>query len=85
MLMTRQEILENLKEILMNADERGSELVDKVSEQSRLTEDLGLSSVNMLYMIIATEEVFDIRFDDVGVNEFQTVGDVMDYIEGKLA
>lgn len=69
----------------MNADERGSELVDKVSEQSRLTEDLGLSSVNMLYMIIATEEVFDIRFDDVGVNEFQTVGDVMDYIEGKLA
>ena len=85
MLMTRQEILANLKEILMDADERGSELVDKVSEQSRLTEDLGLSSVNMLYMIIATEEVFDIRFDDVGVNEFQTVGDVMDYIEGKLA
>lgn len=85
MLMTRQEILENLKEILMDANERGSELVDKVSEQSRLTEDLGLSSVNMLYMIIATEEVFDIRFDDVGVNEFQTVGDVMDYIEGKLA
>ena len=85
MLMTRQEILENLKEILMDADERGSELVDKVSEQSRLAEDLGLSSVNMLYMIIATEEVFDIRFDDVGVNEFQTVGDVMDYIEGKLA
>jgi acyl carrier protein len=85
MLMTRQEILENLKEILMDADERGSELVDKVSEQSRLTEDLGLSSVNMLYMIIATEEVFDIRFDDVGVNEFQTVGNVMDYIEGKLA
>ena len=85
MLMTRQEILENLKEILMDADERGSELVDKVSEQSRLTEDLGLSSVNMLYMIIATEEVFDIRFDDVGVNEFQTVADVMDYIEGKLA
>ena len=69
----------------MDADERGSELVDKVSEQSRLTEDLGLSSVNMLYMIIATEEVFDIRFVDVGVNEFQTVGDVMDYIEGKLA
>lgn len=84
MLMTRQEILENLKEILMDADERGSELVDKVSEQSRLTEDLGLSSVNMLYMIIATEEVFGIRFDEVGVNEFQTVGDVMDYIEGKL-
>ena len=69
----------------MDADERGSELVDKVSEQSRLTEDLGLSSVNMLYMIIATEEVFGIRFDDVGVGEFPTVGDVVTYIEGKLS
>lgn len=85
MLMNRQEILENLKEILMDADERGSELADRVTEQSRLTEDLGLSSVNLLYMIIATEEVFGIRFDDVGVGAFQTVGDVVDYIGGKLA
>jgi len=50
-----------------------------------LTEDLGLSSVNMLYIIIATEEVFGIRFDDLGVGAFRTVGDVVDYIEGKLA
>lgn len=85
MLMNRQEILENLKEILMDADERGSELVDMVTEDSRLTEDLGLSSVNMLYIIIATEEVFGIRFDDLGVGAFRTVGDVVDYIEGKLA
>ena len=69
----------------MDADERGSELVDMVTEDSRLTEDLGLSSVNMLYIIIATEEVFGICFDDVGVGAFRTVGDVVDYIEGKLA
>lgn len=83
--MNKEEILENLKEILADADERGSALADSVTEDSRLIDDLGLSSVNMLYVIIATEEVFGIRFDDVGVNAFQTVGDVVRYIGGKLS
>ena len=62
MLMTRQEILDKLKEILV----------------------AGLNSVNILYMVIAIEEAFGIYFDDVGVNSFSTVGEVIDYIEGKL-
>ena len=83
--MNRNEILEKLKEILVAADERGSDLIDSLSEQTRLQDDLALSSVNMLYMMIATEEVFIIRFDDVGVGEFRTVGDVVTYIGGKLS
>ncbi len=85
MSMNRNEILEKLKEILVAADERGSDLIDSLSEQTRLQDDLALSSVNMLYMMIATEEVFNIRFDDVGVGEFRTVGDVVTYIGGKLS
>ena len=85
MSVNRNEILEKLKEILVAADERGSDLIDSLSEQTRLQDDLALSSVNMLYMMIATEEVFNIRFDDVGVGEFRTVGDVVTYIGGKLS
>ena len=85
MSMNRNEILEKLKEILVAADERGSDLIDSLSEKTRLQDDLALSSVNMLYMMIATEEVFNIRFDDVGVGEFKTVGDVVTYIGGKLS
>ena len=85
MSMNRNEILEKLKEILVAADERGSDLIDSLSEQTRLQDDLALSSVNMLYMMIATEAVFNIRFDDVGVGEFRTVGDVVTYIGGKLS
>lgn len=85
MSMNRNEILEKLKEILVAADERGSDLIDSLSEQTHLQDDLALSSVNMLYMMIATEEVFNIRFDDVGVGEFKTVGDVVTYIGGKLS
>lgn len=85
MSVNRNEILDKLKEILVSADAANSAVIDSVTEQTDLLRDLGLSSVNMLYLMIATEEVFQIRFDDVGVGEFPTVGDVVSYIEGKLS
>ncbi len=83
--MNRNEILEKLKEILISADEGSAAAIHLVNEQSRLQADLGLSSVNMLYMIIAVEEEFNIRFDNVGMNEFKTVGDVVSYIGERLS
>lgn len=50
-----------------------------------LVSDIGLSSVGVLYVVIAIEEFFSIRFDNVGFADFKTVGDVVDYIEAKLA
>ena len=82
--MNRNEILEKLKEILVSADGSAADSIDSVTEQTGLMTDLGLSSVNMLYLIIATEEVSQIRFDEVGMIDFGTVGDVVGYIEGKL-
>ena len=38
----------------------------------------------MLFMVIAIEEDFNIRFDDVSMDSFATLGDVVSYIEGKL-
>ena len=84
MAVNKSEIIEKLKEILVSADESNRSKLAGITEQSDLFTDLGLNSVNMLYMVIATEEVFNIRFDDVGMNEFRTVGDVASYIEGKL-
>ena len=81
--MNREQILEKLKEILLSAD--AGCRIDSVTEQTALLADLGLSSVNMLYLMIATEEEFQIRFDDVGMNDLQTVGDVVTIIEGKLS
>ena len=82
--MTRQEIFDKLMEILAAA-EGSKDIVKNCTEASRLRADLGLNSVNILYMVIAIEEAFGIYFDDVGVNAFETVGDTVDYIEGKLS
>ena len=84
MQLTRNDIIEQLKEILLSADDRNVELIESATEDSRLIEDFGFSSVSMLYTVIAIEEVFDIRFEDVGVTDFATLGDVVTYIEGAL-
>ena len=57
---------------------------DDFSESLTLTTDIGLSSVGVLYVVIAIEEFFSIRFDNVGFADFKTVGDVINYIEAKI-
>ena len=79
----REEIFETLKEILRSADDRNPEAVEQATEETNLVTDLGLSSVSMLYLVIVMEDTFDVRFDDVGVQDFATVGDVIDYIVDK--
>ena len=82
--MSRTEIVERLREILLAADDRNRDKVLACTEDSRLVGDLGFSSVSMLYMVIAIEEELGIRFDNVGASDFETLGDVVTYIEGKL-
>ena len=82
MAMSRSDITEKLTEVMkmaMSADFNEAAL----NENASLTNDLGLSSVGVLYVVIAIEEFFNIRFDDVGFADFNTVGDVIDYIEKK--
>lgn len=85
MQMNRTEIQEQLKDILLSTDQRNSERIDSYNDASRLIADMGLTSVSMLYMVIAIEETFDIRFDNIGMTDLVTLGDVIDYIEKKLA
>lgn len=82
MRMTRQEILEKLSEILEETMGEGS--ASGITEDTVLMDGLGLSSVDMLYLIIATEESFGIRFSNIGIMDLRTVGEVADYIEAKL-
>ena len=82
--MNRQEIFEKLKEIAELTVQDPSVLAN-MSEDSDLNTDLGLSSVGMLYIVIAIEEMFYIIMDDVSFGDFKTVRDVVDYIEKKIA
>ena len=80
MSMNRNEIIAKLHDILEDTIGASRELKD----DQRLKEDLGLSSVDILYLNIATEETFGIRFKNIGIRDLGTVGDVVDYVEGCL-
>lgn len=84
MQMTRQEIIQELKSILISADEKNRPLVEGCTEQTNLMDTFGFSSVGILYLVIAIEETFQIRFENTTVTDFETLGSVVDYIEAKL-
>lgn len=82
--MKRSEIIERLREIMLDADSRSAPQIENCGEDSKLMTDLGFSSVGMLYMVIAIEESFGVMFENVSIGDFETVGDVVDYLEKKL-
>jgi acyl carrier protein len=81
MAMSRSEIKEKLMDVMKLAVPTGDVDLDSLTENSNLVSDVGLSSVGVLYIVIAIEEFFNIRFDNVGFADFKTIGDVIDYIE----
>lgn len=83
-MLTREEIISKLKDILISADARRASDLQNCTEDAKLLTDLGLTSVGMLYMVIAIEETFSIRFDNVGMSDFVTLRDVVNYVESRL-
>ena len=84
MQLSRKEILEKLQEIMISINDSEREKLESTTEESRLIEDVGLNSVGMLYLVIVLEESFQIKFEDVGTATFQTIGNVIDYIEERI-
>ncbi len=84
MVSTRNEIKEKLVDVIGMAMPNVDISYDNFDESLNLVSDLGLTSVGVLYVVIAIEEFFSIRFDDVGFADFKTMGDVVDYVERKL-
>lgn len=84
MALSRTEIKEKLIEVMRYAISDNNIDLDKLSESSTLTTDIGLTSVGVLYVVIAIEESFSIEFNNVGFGDFKTVGDVINYIEEKV-
>jgi acyl carrier protein len=84
MEMSRSEIFEKLQEVLQMVMPTLNVSETEITEESNLVNDIGLSSVGILYVVIGIEEFFGIRFDDVGFADFETIKDVIDYIEKKI-
>ena len=75
--MTRSDIFESLKEIVCQI--RPSIDLSKIEEDSQLVRDLGLDSLTILLLSLAVENKYGFKFE--GSPRFETVSEVIDYIE----
>ena len=76
--MSREEIFESVKKVVMEAT-GGEE--KNITENTSIVDELGLDSLDIVEMLMALEEEFDISIDDSAAEKFVKVSDVIDYIE----
>ena len=58
---------------------------DEVTMDSSFVDDLGADSVDLVELVMAMEEEFDIgEIDEEDLTSLKTVGDCVRYINGKL-
>jgi len=76
--MTTETTLAKLQEIIAN--QLGIEST-KVTPESNFTEQLGADSLDVVELVMAFEEAFEVEIDDDAAGQIATVQDVLDYIE----
>ncbi len=54
---------------------------EEVKEESKFVEDLGADSLDVVELVMALEEKFDIEIPDTDAEKIVTVKDAMSYIE----
>lgn len=54
---------------------------EDVKRESRLFEDLGADSANVMMLIMDLEAEFDITVEDEMLTGIRTVGDIVEYLE----
>ena len=56
---------------------------DSITPEASLREDIGINSIGLLYMALALEEEFGIKFKNEDFAGIQTVADVITIVESK--
>jgi len=56
---------------------------DEIKAESAFIEDLGADSLDIVELVMAFEEAFDLDIPDEDAEKIQTVKDAIDYIESK--
>ncbi len=73
-------LIDDIKEVVV---EQLSVDAAEVKEDSKFVEDLGADSLDVVELVMALEEKFDIEIPDDEAEKIQTVKDVITYIESK--
>ncbi|MDD2376847.1 MAG: acyl carrier protein [Clostridia bacterium] len=71
-------IIERVKEVI--SEQLGIEDVDSITLETTFIDDLGADSLDIVELIMALEEEFDMEIPEVEAEKIISVGDVVEYI-----
>ncbi len=57
---------------------------DELAPEASFIDDLGADSLDIVELVMAMEEEFDIEIPDDDAEKIQTVKDVISYVKGKI-
>ena len=76
------DIFEQVKKILCDQLDLEEE---QVNEDSEVIDDLGDDSLDIVDLVMTLEEEFDTEIPDEDIENLKTVGDIVKYIEERVA
>jgi acyl carrier protein len=76
------EVFEKVKNIVV---EQLSVDENEIKPETSFTDDLGADSLDLVELIMALEEEFDLEISDEEAQKIKTIGEAVDYIESQLA
>lgn len=71
-------MIDKIIEILSEFTELSTE---EMNENTELVNDLGLNSLDVVNVIVAFEDEFNIEIPDRIIKDLRTIGDILKYIE----
>ncbi len=80
--MSSEEVFEKVKNIIV---EQLGATESSVTMEASFIDDLGADSLDIVELIMALEEEFDIEIPDADAEKVVTVGDVVEYIKDHIA
>lgn len=57
--------------------------VETITPDTRIAEDLNADSLDIVEMLMAVEDEFEVQIPDEEIENMKTVGDVVDYIQAE--
>jgi acyl carrier protein len=77
--MEETEIFSRVKDVI--GDQLGIEDLDTITSETTFIDDLGADSLDVVELIMAFEEEFDMEIPEAEAEKISTVGDVIEYIK----
>ena len=79
-MSSNDEIAERIKNIIVD---QLSVSAEEVTPEASFIEDLGADSLDIVELIMALEEEYDLEIPDEDAEKIQTVQDVITYVKGR--